>query len=218
MITQTALLPERSTVHPLFTFEAFYKAARQVGGDWYGLRHNEATARSYLAIGDVTGHGLASALVTGSASGAFNSAIESIVSQGSRMTIEEEVNLLVTAINAAIHEICERTNKLITMSFLVVDYKSMAGVLVNAGHCPSFHIKARGGTKALMNFGSPIGINRFAERTPTRFSLARGDLIFLYTDGLTENHDGQEKRFNQKDFTRYLSAAIPSLRRMIVFF
>ncbi|HTW47049.1 MAG TPA: SpoIIE family protein phosphatase [Acidobacteriaceae bacterium] len=64
--------------------------------------------------------------------------------------------------------------------------------LFNAGHLPVIAVE-RGGVRLLESTGLPLGMFRDASFTPARLQLCAGDLLFLYTDGLSEaaGEDGE---------------------------
>ena len=74
IVQKNLLLPCRNI--PNIESRDFYKAAEHAGGDWFGHFYNEKYRTLYILIGDVTGHGLANALITGAAAGAAASAFE----------------------------------------------------------------------------------------------------------------------------------------------
>ena len=71
------LLPQQMSM-PHIEVAGFYAPASQTGGDWYGCHYDEASRIAYFFVGDVTGHGFPSALITGGASGAVSAAVQGL--------------------------------------------------------------------------------------------------------------------------------------------
>jgi sigma-B regulation protein RsbU (phosphoserine phosphatase) len=66
---------------------------------------------------------------------------------------------------------------------------------VNAGHCPVLIRRRNGGIERIESSGLPLGILGNASYKETTSSLEPGDLVLLYTDGLTEAEDPDEEEF-----------------------
>lgn len=66
---------------------------------------------------------------------------------------------------------------------------------INAGHCPVLIRRADGSMAEIASSGFPLGMMGFAEYTEEEDRLEPGDLLVLYTDGLTEAEDPDEEEF-----------------------
>ena len=157
-------------------------ACYEVGGDYYDFIELP-DGDIGLAIGDVSGKGVAAALIMSSVQAALRVAAP----------IEDDLAHLVQRLNSLIYR-SARGRKYAT--FFYGRYTPTTGHLrfVNAGHNPPF-ITAIAGMRELPSTGKPIGI--FPDSTYIEMSveLAPGSTLFLYTDGLNEAADPDEQEY-----------------------
>lgn len=159
------------------------RPARQVGGDYYDLVRVGDGGRIGFAIGDVTGKGMPAALLVST----LHSALTLLRDRG------ELSPELVARLN---RHVCESSlaNKFITLVVGELDPASGRLTYVNAGHNPGFLLRAGGGVERLDSTGLPLGLMAVGAWQARGVELAAGDLVCLYTDGITEcaNPDDEE--------------------------
>ncbi|WP_342236947.1 SpoIIE family protein phosphatase [Inquilinus sp. OTU3971] len=183
---QQMVLPKRSDLDavPEIEIAAFMQPADEVGGDYYDVLRNGSAVK--VGIGDVTGHGLES--------GVLMLMVQS-VARALHEAGETDPKTFLSHVNQAIFKNIERTGsgKHLSLAFLDV-----AGpeVVLTGQHEDVIVVRSCGEIEILdtVDLGFPVGlepdISRFIE-TKT-FYFGKGDLIVLYTDGVTEavNGDG----------------------------
>ncbi len=182
---QHALFPSELPQFDNFELGSFFQSATETGGDWYGFMQ-PTPEYFYILIGDATGHGTPSALVTASASATCQT-IErfhaSLKSAPSPATILEYLNATVF-----------RTGQLkFGMSFFVARLNINTGDLLfaNAGHNYPIWIQDGFKPRRLLVSGSILGYHpspNFQERT---IQLSVRDKLFFFTDGLIENSNSK---------------------------
>lgn len=174
---QEKMLPdisEISNVTNKVDVSAFLRPARDVGGDLYDLFEDKG--KLYFAIGDVSGKGVPAALIMSLTKSFFRSC-----SKG-----KERAEDIVGSMNALIME-NDISNMFITFFVGILDLEKHKLSFCNAGHeLPAILTQGKepemlGGTKNL-----PIGIMKDWKYEGDSISLAPGDKIFIYTDGVTE--------------------------------
>jgi serine phosphatase RsbU (regulator of sigma subunit) len=190
---QNALLPGVANI-PGYAISTHYTSADETGGDWYGYQYDEARGRLYVQIGDVTGHGVPSALVTGAACGAILSAYE-LLSKGNQDDEESCLESLVIAANCAVSSAGVKSGRWMTMAFVMIDIKTGSALYANAGHLPVY-LRHGDVLKSVIRPSDPLGALKKIEFA--RFQMEPGDILFMMTDGLIEN-GGQrpEKRMRE---------------------
>jgi sigma-B regulation protein RsbU (phosphoserine phosphatase) len=176
---QRALLPKPGLAPDGWEVRYHYQPAGMVSGDYCDLFE---TDRGLLfMIGDVSGKGIAASMLMSHLHATFRSLAEAGLPLD-RMV--EDANRI----------FCEST---LAGQFatLVVGRAARDGSVefVSAGHLPVLHIHS-GGATPKDSTGVPLGMFCNTRFPVDRFTLAHGDTLFLYTDGLTEarNRAGEE--------------------------
>lgn len=181
---QQTLLP-LSLRFPGFETMVHWTTADQTGGDWYAGHFDEKEGIAYLFLGDVTGHGFASALVTGLAHGAVASVIK-LHQSDARMSPSELLVRIARAVNHVVHESASRSVRAMSMVCLALNGKTGEVDLINCGHPQVFRISA-GKVEALLGAGSLLGFHADPDFEVKKYNLEPGDRLFVYTDGVLEN-------------------------------
>ncbi|MFZ0273878.1 MAG: SpoIIE family protein phosphatase [Acidobacteriaceae bacterium] len=158
------------------------RAALGVGGDYYDVFSLE-DGRLGLAIGDVSGKGISAALLMASLRASLRGV--SLNSPRNFAELMRKVNVLVYEASAS--------NRYATFFFAAYDPKTHRLECVNAGHNPP--VLLRKGEVIRLEAGGPVvGLLPFAPYTEQALTLEPGDLLLLYTDGISEamTHDDEE--------------------------
>ncbi|SMF02379.1 Serine phosphatase RsbU, regulator of sigma subunit [Pseudobacteriovorax antillogorgiicola] len=180
---QEALL-RHPEIRSRVTITSCYRTAGFMGGDWYSYFEDTTKNRLVVMIGDVTGHDMSSALVTGAVAGASRAGLEVISDHEN-----DHKNLL--------HQIADKFNQvvidtgkcaghLMTMTILCIDTLRHRCHYLNAGHT-GIALKNKSGVRTIIKGGSPLGLFEQPNFGYCEFPLNVHDTLFLYTDGLLEN-------------------------------
>ncbi|WP_437970080.1 SpoIIE family protein phosphatase [Sorangium sp. So ce260] len=185
---QTTLVPARLHVEGLELCAAM-KPAAEVGGDYYDAI---ATPEGgWLGIGDVAGHGLAAGLVM--------LMIQSMVAAMTRRDPGASPGELVSALNRAIHEnVRERLKRDEHATLLLLRYERSGRVTFAGAHDDI--VVCRAGTRrceCVPSSGVWIGVlpSIDAVTHDAELLLEDGDLLVLYSDGVTEARNVQQEQF-----------------------
>jgi len=173
---------------------AFMEPAAEVGGDYYDILPHDEGLR--IGIGDVTGHGLESGVVMLMAQSAVRT-----LAPGTATDIASELQ----SINHAIYGNIRRMGGDKSLSLAILDYQPPQGqtapaCLRIAGQHESVIIARRGGAIEVVDtdsLGFPVGLVGDVETfVDTRdIELRQGDVVVLFTDGITEAADGQNRLY-----------------------
>lgn len=158
------------------------RPAHGVGGDYYDLIHLE-DGRLGLAIGDVSGKGISAALLMASLRASL---------RGVTLDNPRDFAILMHKVNRLVYE-ASASNRYATFFFAAYDPKTMRLECVNAGHNPP--VVLRKGEVIRLDEGGPVvGLLPFAPYIEQTLTLEPGDLLVLYTDGISEamTHDDEE--------------------------
>jgi len=184
---QKSLLPTSLESAPDFEIYAFAESADEVGGDYYDtLRINENQVA--LIIADVSGKGTTAAFHMSQMKGIFHSLAQ----------LELNPKEFMERANRAL-VFCLERGSFISATYFVVDSQTKTIRYSRAGHCPVLYFKASTGTtEFLKDKGTALGMVRsrdYCKYVETNeIPYAPGDIMVLYTDGITEakNQKGEE--------------------------
>ncbi len=146
----------------------------EIGGDYYDFIWRE-DGRLVIALGDVSGKGTAAALLMSSLHAAIHA------QTGSHDTLVETIS----AVNRYLADNIP-PNRFVTLFFAELDPESGAVSFLNAGHNPPLIVHAAGTVEQLASGGLPLGIKADAEYREGRTHLQLGDVLVIYSDGVTE--------------------------------
>ena len=180
---QRQILPKGAPSVPGFDLVGWYRPARQVGGDYYDLFPVRG-GRIGLVVGDVSGKGMPAALMVSTLHSALRLLFDHL----------EFGPVLLERLNRHIVE-SSASNKFITM--LLAEMDPRTGVLhyMNAGHNPGILLRHDGSVDQLGAGGLPLGLMPAARFQSRALTLEPGDLLCIYTDGITEAESQDEEEF-----------------------
>jgi sigma-B regulation protein RsbU (phosphoserine phosphatase) len=171
---QRSLLPVEAPNVKGVDLAGYNAACRGVGGDYYDFLPYP-DGRVGVLVGDVAGKGMPAALLM--------SSLQARV----QVLFDEPTNLaaLVTRLNRIITANCP-ANRFITFFIGILDPATGELTYVNAGHNPPLVAHADGSVDKLDGTGLILGILPVAVYTQKTCTLAPGDALLLFSDGVTE--------------------------------
>ena len=182
---------------PGWEFAAVYQAAREVGGDFYDfVETRDAPGSLDLVIGDVTGKGVPAALLM-----AFTRA----VLRASADTRSAPSDVL----RRANHHILRdgRAGLFVTALYATLDVLSGDLVFASGGHEPPLWVGGSGHrTRLVTSRSSILGAFPELDIEDRRIRLAVGDVLVLYTDGVTEARDARRRLFGERRLRSVVAA------------
>jgi serine phosphatase RsbU (regulator of sigma subunit) len=192
---QETLVPSPEPVRKgTLTFAGFYQPAAQTGGDWWTWAELGG-GRVLVVIGDVTGHGVPSAMITAAAKAACDVARHV---HGDSMT----VTTLLEIMNHAIFESAQR-RFVMTCFASIVDTQRRTITYANAGHNFPYLFRpgeGKGEFGSLMIRGNRLGDDRTSKYEAKTTELGIGDVLIWYTDGIVECENANGEEYGEKRF------------------
>ena len=185
---QREALPGQAPAVTGLDIAGYNAASRTVGGDYYDF-FPDGDGRVGLIVADVSGKGMAAALMVMAFQARAQSLFEDLPhAPGALKTAMERLNRLTVA-NCP-------SGKFVTVFACVADGNSGKVVWSSAGHNPPLIIRANGSYELLREGGPMMGI--FADLQFEQFEarLATGDLLAMYSDGVTESSSPDDKDFD----------------------
>ena len=171
---QRALLPREIPTLKGWSLAAYSKPTRYVGGDFYDFV--QTPRNSLLAIlGDVAGKGVSAALLSSMILGSLHANIRS----------EDSIETTTNALNKLM---CDKVpvGRFVTL-FITELQDDGSGNYISAGHTTAYLYRASTGTiEELQSNGMVVGAFDFARFETSAIALSAGDILIIYSDGLTE--------------------------------
>ncbi|NIW38566.1 MAG: SpoIIE family protein phosphatase [Gemmatimonadetes bacterium] len=171
---QTKLLPDLSEFRERADVATRSVPARPVGGDFYQL-FNLANGGLGAMLGDVTSHGFGASLIM-----ALTMSVTGIYARETASPGD-----LLRAIHQSLIQKLESTEMFMTVFYGVVDTVRGALTYANAGHAHAFRVHADGPPERLGATSPPLGIAELGSYGEASVPWEPGDLLCLFTDGLT---------------------------------
>lgn len=174
MEIQQRFQPTAPPVVPGYELQGISFPCYEIGGDYYDFIQRE-DGRLVIALGDVSGKGTAAALLMSSLHASVHA------QAGSHDTLAETIS----AVNRYLSDNIP-SNRFVTLFYAELDPASGSLSFLNAGHNPPLIVHAAGTVEQLASGGLPLGIKRDAEYREGRTQLQMGDVLVIYSDGVTE--------------------------------
>ena len=178
---QKGLLPEAPPTLKAYDIAAMARVCTEVGGDYYDFIRLENGGEA-IVMGDVSGHGIGSALIMSS------------VRSSLRAMAGEKPSRLMERLNRIMVD-DNKGRGMMTMFYAVLYPDKREMTYVNAGHDYPFIIRKNGEVDFLRSTGGVLGIFEDAEYGEESVSLGEGDVIGIYTDGITESVNSEGEQF-----------------------
>ena len=196
---QGNFLPTSLPDIPGLEFSASLKPASLIGGDFYDVQPVEDGLA--IMVGDVAGKGIPAAMLT-----ALIHATLKSESQHHTQPAE-----LLSSINNLIYGELDRSETFITAFLGVLQTDPLRLEYASAGHTTTLLWRSR--QEDVVQFpstGLPLGISPDIQYTQRQIPLERGDVLMLYSDGITEAENAQGRVFGTQALIDLLMAGYPA--------
>jgi sigma-B regulation protein RsbU (phosphoserine phosphatase) len=181
---QQALFPRQFPTDQGLEFSAVCVPARGIGGDYYDVLQRP-NGRLAFAIADISGKGISAAILMSN----VHAVLRTLYDDG------KSVAELCSRLNRHLHRVTEGT-KFATAFYAEWNERDRSLTYVNAGHPTPILLGSCSG-QLLQTGGPPLGIFPGTDFEVGRLVLHPGDMIVLYSDGITEAGQGSEKEFGE---------------------
>lgn len=184
------------------SISCFFKPANECGGDWWTHMQPEPH-RHLLLLGDVTGHGTGSAMMTAAVKG---------FCEAHRKNSKLQIVDLLTDLNSVIHDLSQKSKRLMTMVAVEVNSQTQQLTMINAGHTPPIFIpSANTGLQPLCVAGQILGASPSIRFQPLTVNFSPDDQLLLYTDGLLENCNSHHRAYSDRRLLKLLENGISGI-------
>jgi sigma-B regulation protein RsbU (phosphoserine phosphatase) len=190
---QSRLLPASLPAIEGCQMDAVNISSKQVSGDYYDLIERE-DGKLAIIIADVSGKGMPASILASNIQAALRAQCYTCESPA---VVLERINLQIHASTDSQH--------FATLFLAVFDPSTRELVYSSGGHNAPILIRSGGTLELLEKGGLPLGAFDFGTYEEGKLQLDAGDLLFLYTDGLTETKDATgEDEFGEERLNRLL--------------
>src|SRR6267378_2271228 len=192
---QLELLPARDPQLEGFDISAYNFPTEEVSGDYYDW------VRIYddqigIVIADVAGKGVPAALLMAFLRASLRAATHTGYSP----------NISMSKVNYLLWESIER-NQFVTAFYGLLDATNGTLAYSNAGHNPPLLLNVDGSARFLEQGGVPLGMFRDTRYYEFYLTLEPGQVLVLYTDGVTEANNPEEEEFGRDRLVEAVRAA-----------
>jgi sigma-B regulation protein RsbU (phosphoserine phosphatase) len=194
---QRQILPRDLPTVPGFEIAARNVPTRQVGGDYFDFLPLSDERLAFL-VADVSGKGVPAALLVSTVHAAVHLQIDEA------KTLRE----LVARIDRHLQRYAA-TRKFLTAFFGILEPERGVLRYVSAGHNPALLRRSGGGVELLKATGVPMGMFPNASWREEVVPIAAGDLLCVYSDGITEALDAADEEFGMDRLSRLLDGTPP---------
>ena len=181
-----SLLPRRIPSTDSFNFGVHYRPSRILSGDFYDFLGEPDSKKIGLLVGDVAGKGIPAGLLRST----FQATFRALSRQGF-----SPAELLETANQQLVDT--SHPGRFTTVFYAVLCYETGTLVYANGGHNPPIIRRASGEIDLLGATGMVVGILPTARYEQASVTLGEGDVLTLYSDGVTEAEDPSGEPFGE---------------------
>jgi serine phosphatase RsbU (regulator of sigma subunit) len=196
--TQESLLPRCLPQFENFRIHAFNTPTRYVGGDFYDFL--QLSSGEWVGVlADVSGKGMSAALLSSMVLGALSMEFRS-------RTQPQEV------LNRVNRLLCEKSlpYQFVTLFLFLLSPDGM-GQFISAGHNPAYLFRsATGKIEELVSNANVLGLFDYVSYESSAFRLDKGDILVVYSDGLTDAQNPREEMFGEQRLLRIIRQEAPS--------
>ena len=204
---QQTLMPPVQFRNEQILIESHCQSASQCGGDWWGFF--QVRNKLSIMIADATGHGVPSALITASARSCF-SVLQKLAEEDPKFSFSP--NMMLSYANRVVHE-ASAAKIMMTFFVGVIDFDTGKMSYASAGHNPPWVFKKDEKGSFTLNslavdgtrLGEAMNAAPFEEKS---IQVAPGDILFMYTDGLTEGKNHSGDMYGKKKVRKRVEASL----------
>ena len=191
---QRGILPAKAPEVPGADLAGYNAPCRTVGGDYFDF-FKYPNGRVAMVLGDVSGKGMPASLMM-------------MGLQARVQVLADEPQDLAAVINRLNKITCQNcpSNRFITFFFCVLDPSTGDLSYCNAGHNPPVIVRKNGSVEYLDGGGPVLGIVPIANYAEYKVKLECGDVLAIYSDGVTEATNAKNDEFGDERFAEVLKA------------
>lgn len=189
-----ALLPHTIPEVPGLEIATTSQPMRSLSGDYFDVIELGA-GKLGLCIADVIGKGVPAALLMSNVQATVRALASASVAPSE----------LADKLNRSVHR-STTAGKFATFCYCVIDLEAHSITYTNAGHCPAILVRANGEVVRFVAGGAVLGVFPEWSYEQATISLASGDRLVLFTDGVTEAANSRDEEFGEQRLAQLTAA------------
>lgn len=189
---QLGLLPSHLPEFKEMDIGSGFLPAREVGGDFYDV-FRLTNGSLFIAIADTAGKGISACL--------YSLGLRSILK--SLASLSSDLSEIILRANDLFLQDVKHSGMFVTLWAAIYDPVDQSLVYCSQGHPPAILLR-KGKEEELWTAGISLGAQTLDVVSVKTVKLAKGDLLFLYTDGVIEAHDEDRNLFGKKRLSEFL--------------
>ncbi|MCK4428089.1 MAG: SpoIIE family protein phosphatase [candidate division Zixibacteria bacterium] len=183
---QLSLLPKETPSLPHVDIAGLTLAAKEVGGDYYDFINIDED-RLGIVIADVSGKGMPAALLMANVQATLRA--QALANHNPSECIAKSNSLLCKSVDVG---------KFVTLFYGILNTKEKNFTYTNAGHCYPLIFNSKGEFRQLEKGGLILGMLEDYSYQEEKIVLQPGELLLLYTDGITEAFNQRDEQFEEE--------------------
>ncbi|CND84893.1 SpoIIE family protein phosphatase [Yersinia nurmii] len=208
---QRSILPAEKLMVNGFQAEWMFIPSAYVSGDLLSFFQLGNQHIGFYSI-DVAGHGVAAAMLSLSVARQFlnGRTVDNLLIS----LADTPAGYLITPPHKVVNELNRRfcienddISTYFTLIYGVIDVQTAAGVLCQAGHPTPFIVSSSSQITPVGEGGPPVGLIDSMDYQDTAFTLASGDRLYLFTDGIIECENAEQELFGERRLQELLAAS-----------
>lgn len=191
---QTGLLPKKDLFLPGWENAYHYEPSGPVSGDYCDIIvSNAEDGTFFFVVGDVTGKGIAASILMSQLHATFRA---------------------LSATGLPLNQLMERANRIFCEASLITHFATLVcGVadsdgeieISNAGHCLPLALRSEW-VDRFPSSGLPLGITCEGKYSTEKTHIGHGEMLLIYTDGLSESMSGTGERYGDERAAKLLKS------------
>ncbi len=205
---QEKLIPNSKPDFEMLEIESHYQPSKLVGGDYFDFI-KRGNGDYFIVIADVSGKGFSAAMVMSN----IQAIVQILTNQDISMTkIVEILN----------QSVCKTSAGGRFVTFACIEFSPTKNQLcyINCGHNAPFLIRSNGDKEMLVALTSVLGVKDDVTYTPRTLAFGKGDLLFAFTDGLSELKNANKEMFGEANIEKLLlrehSQPVQSIKEILL--
>ncbi|MGL4486893.1 MAG: PP2C family protein-serine/threonine phosphatase [Yersinia sp. (in: enterobacteria)] len=208
---QRSVLPAEKLMVSGFQAEWMFMPSAYVSGDLLSFFQLGTGHIGFYSI-DVAGHGVSAAMLSLSVARQFlnGRAVDNLLISPADTPSGYRINPPHQVVAELNRRFCIENDDIasyFTLIYGVIDVQTATGVLCQAGHPSPFIVSDSGRITPIGNGGAPVGLIDSMDYQDTAFSLASGDRLYLFTDGIVECENAEQELFGELRLQDLLAAS-----------